>query len=167
MKSTKLRLCILFTYFAVYTLAHAANNQSVDQANPIYIEESKKILQQCKDDPYMGEVKCDCYASKYLEERVSLGPETSEGVIKSRLRGKCADVAKISERNHKKCLEDPMPKFGNGEVSKEDYCACVTKAMFIIMEEKGGLYPRSIPGRNDKAQIMIDCQDPAKINITQ
>ena len=95
----------------------------------------KVFFEMCQDDYVLQmHYNCECMATRYLDERIRVGPIESRALIISRINKECVDDAAAAGTAYNKCLKYGGMNYTGGSMSPEEYCQCVGNNYAILLK---------------------------------
>lgn len=109
------------------------------------IDEADGVFQSCKSNPEMTMAyDCECFAAKYLDERVQRGPEPPGSYITMLVSQTCPNPEGVAGNTYESCLGRPglMPLPRGKTV--EQYCECYANEYAKLYKQAGQGYNSTV-----------------------
>lgn len=123
-----------------------------------YIQEAKLYMKYCQVELKMRRhYNCECLAAKFLDERITAGPEVSRAKIANNLTDQCQDASEAAAGQYTSCL-------GNGlllppGIEPMVYCTCYANQFAKVFEDlKLVVGPATMTKVQSKAHVQ--CRKP-------
>ncbi len=101
------------------------------------LEEAEGIFQKCTITPKFHNLfNCECYAAKFLDKRIELGPLPNADVVMSHLKGECPNVVNATGAYYQNCMTGGLPSFV--KFTQKDYCECTARKFGKFLEAASG-----------------------------
>jgi hypothetical protein len=98
----------------------------VIKRHPEYLEEMQAQYKECTSDPVFSQFhECRCFAMKYLDTRVTMGPKATLLDIRRQAEKGCTNVPAIAGTYYGKCLSSNQTQIDN----VDEFCTCFANAM--------------------------------------
>ncbi len=123
-------------------------------------KEAEEVYHYCKTNyRYRIHYECDCFAARFLDERIKQGPLISRADIFGQLRMECRNVVEKIGIEYTSCMTRPM--LGNiGNIELKDYCECYAREWARLYEAYAGS-AKSFSEKSMTLQAKAQCRDPA------
>lgn len=91
------------------------------------IEEAQGVFRHCKSNDQMSTLyDCECFASRFLEERIKAGPMPSYQELFPRFRTDCRNIVETTGQTYSQCMSMPI-MIDIGNIERKDYCECYAR----------------------------------------
>lgn len=99
-----------------------------------YLEESMLFERYCKQDVNLYRYyNCECFAARFLDERIKLGPDATRNTIKLNIEDTCQDTTLAVGNEFEKCMKNTLVLPMN--MDPEAYCKCFANNFGKIYED--------------------------------
>ncbi len=90
-------------------------------------QEALSVYAMCKDNYHLRtRFECDCYAAKFLDHRIKLGPVVSKDTIYEKLAFVCKNVVTQVGQQYQSCF-DRTRVLGTNGIPVKEYCECYAR----------------------------------------
>lgn len=111
--------------------------KSYDEIPEEVIEEAEQIEQRCTDSSTMSVYyDCECWAMRFLEQRLIRGPEVSQNSVMMDIGTECPNTPAIAGYAYNTCIHQGISTFPSGQ-DPEEYCECVGNSYAKLYERSG------------------------------
>ena len=102
-------------------------NPDLSKITDEQLEESQAVYEHCKASPDISrQYDCECFAAKFLDERLEIGPLQDWDMIFLRLRSSCRNIVETTGFEYSRC----MRRFGKRPppgIESVDFCECYAR----------------------------------------
>ena len=124
-----------------------------------YIVEAQKYYALCEGDASLYlYYNCKCLGSKFLDQRIKLGPEAEQTSIILDIRGECADASRAAGYEYEQCVNNGAMMPYN--IPLEEYCACYANTFAKLYEQNSYDGPGARVFTHFQAQAYLTCKNP-------
>ncbi len=104
-----------------------------DQIPEEYLEEMDKAYEECSSSNFHNKfLDCECWAMRFLEKRIEMGPEAHYLKVKLAIENTCPNPAGIAGYTFNQCAEWRRRR---DHLDYEDYCKCVANTVALNFAE--------------------------------
>lgn len=104
------------------------------------IDEAQSFHDDCANDPKLPtHYNCQCWAQRYMEERIKMGPNVDRSMIMSQINRECIDEVAAAGYAHARCEKIGIAMY-NGGMSPDEFCDCVANNYAILVRETPTFY---------------------------
>ncbi|MGH1403735.1 MAG: hypothetical protein ACRBDL_05785 [Alphaproteobacteria bacterium] len=97
-------------------------------------KEAEEVYAFCKtNERYQKRFKCDCFAARFLDERIKKGPMVDRDTIMNSLRSECRNIVEQTGAAYSSCMSRPMLMNLRG-IELKDFCECYAREWGRIYE---------------------------------
>ncbi len=124
------------------------------------LDEAEEFYEVCqKSYAYQPHYNCECLSTRFVDERIRLGPDTSQSQVISTIRSECIDAAASSGFAYDQCMMTGSLTYTGGEMTPEEYCECVGNnyAILIANMNTKGISSRTVESAMGSA--LSRCQE--------
>jgi hypothetical protein len=122
------------------------------------IVEAEAFQQACEADSTLSTYyECECWAMRFLEQRIIRGPEVDATAVMLDIQADCPNTPAIAGMAYNTCIGQGVDFFPDKH-DPEEYCSCVGNAY-------AKLYARS--GRSIDTRLMVQLRTIASLSCTQ
>ncbi len=122
------------------------------------LSEAEAVFQHCKERRALNsQFDCECFASRFLDERLEVGPLLKWDSIFARFSSECRNIIETTGIEYSSC----MGHFGIKDainMEPKEYCECYARKWADLFENYPGHITFSIKG-SLKSQARGYCQD--------
>ncbi len=137
------------------------DDKEIDLSNvtDAQIKEAEEILQECKSTLKINQLyDCECYAARYLDARIKLGPFASKEIIIGSFSSECRNIVDSTGHEYTRCMAITT-KRPVKNIEPKDFCECYAR--------QWGKYFKAHQGRIDlsarnnmKLRAKLYCRRP-------
>lgn len=100
------------------------------------LDEMEEFHAMCETDfVYQMHYNCECLATRFLEERIRIGPNVPQTTVISTITGECIDRGKAAGTAFEQCQTAGGLAYMGGDIDPEEYCECVANNYAIILDQ--------------------------------
>lgn len=125
-----------------------------------YIREAQSFYGQCASSSSMYMYyNCKCLATKFLDQRISLGPSIRRNTIQMNINTECLDATQTAGYEYQNCLNNATLVLKRRD--PEEYCECYANT-YVRLFETMKMAPSSKTFEALQTQAYVTCDNPER-----
>lgn len=135
--------------------------ESYDDIPTEALEDMEDFFKKCQNDPRLPtHYNCECWASRYLEERIKLGPIASRSSVIMKIDNECINIEGAANYAYQRCQQYGFVNYDGG-MEPDEFCECIGNNYALLLQQERGfsLSSRKITGLYTSATLR--CLTPA------
>ena len=122
------------------------------------MDEAEAMFAECKGSLKLSRrFDCECYASRFLSERIKQGPTAQKEQILLSFENECRNVLDSTGHEYTGCMGNPM--YYPENVEPKDFCECYARRWAKLYESYPGKINR-FTTKNIRMRARAQCQNP-------
>lgn len=114
--------------------------ESYDDIPQEALDDAHDFYEYCKKDLRLPtHYNCECWGSRYLEERIKLGPLASRSSVMMNINKECINIEGAAAYGYKRCQGYGSTTYDGG-LDPEEYCECIGNNYALLLQQERGFY---------------------------
>lgn len=120
-------------------LENTRNDIDLSNVSDKILDEAQAVYEECSTSRRTNKYyDCQCYAGRFLDERIKAGPIETKNTILLKLEDSCKNLVEISGQQYSKCMSMPA-NFDLGDMPQKEFCECYARAYVKLAEDQKGM----------------------------
>lgn len=134
--------------------------ESYDDIPTEALEDMQNFFEMCqKDHRYPTHYNCECWASRYLEERIKLGPIASRSAVIAEIDNECINIEGAANYAYERCQQYGHINYDGG-MEPDEFCECIGNNYALLLQRERGFYLTSRKTTGLYTSATLRCKEP-------